>query len=66
MGKLQLKPTDDTQKVWSAEFEVKTLGPVRRVSEFRRNTLMVRATILGGGISEPLWGTINYPFSLKK
>ena len=65
MGKLQLKPIDDTQKVWSAEFEVKTLGPVRGVKEFRRNTLLVRATILGGAISEPLWGTINYPFKLK-
>ena len=65
MGKLQLKPIDDTQKVWSAEFEVKNLGPVRGVKEFRRNTLLVRATILGGAISEPLWGTINYPFKLK-
>jgi hypothetical protein len=65
MGKLQLKPIDDTQKVWSAEFEVKTLGPVRGVKEFRRNTLLVRATILGGAISEPLWGSINYPFKLK-
>ena len=65
MGKLQLKPIDDTQKVWSAEFEVKTLGPVRGAKEFRRNMLLVRATILGGAISELLWGSINYPFKLK-
>ena len=65
MEKLQLKPIDDTQKVWSAEFEIKSIGPVRGKKEFRRNELLVRATILGGEISEPLWGTINWPYKLQ-
>ena len=62
MDKLQLKPTDDTQKVWSAEFEVKTLGPVRKRTDFKRNEILIRASVLGGAVSEPLWGTINYPY----
>jgi len=62
MDKLQLKPADDTQKVWTAEFDVKSLGPVRKRKDFKRNEILIRATVLGGGISEPLWGTVNYPY----
>ena len=62
MDKLQLKPADDTQKVWTAEFDVKSLGPVRKKKDFKRNEILIRASVLGGGISEPLWGTINYPY----
>ncbi|OQA80761.1 MAG: hypothetical protein BWY31_03931 [Lentisphaerae bacterium ADurb.Bin242] len=60
--KLQLKPVDKDQKIWSGEFEIKTFGPARGKTSFPRGSLLIRATVLGGGVSEPIWGSVNYPF----
>lgn len=62
LDKLQLKPVDKGQKIWSAEFEIKTFGPARGKSSFNRGTMLIRATVLGGEISDPIWGSVNYPF----
>ena len=65
MEKLQLKPVDDTQKVWTAEFTVKDLTSSRRLKSFSRG-LLVRATVLGGSLPEPLWGTVNFSYAPQK
>lgn len=61
-GKLQLKPEDSEQKIWSASVQIESLGVTRGKSSFKKGEIMLKATILGGGISEPLFGSINYPY----
>ncbi len=62
LQKIQLKPTDDTQLVWTAELEVKKFG----ISEKQYNLhdrIMVKATLLGGATDKPIWTTIPMSFS---
>ena len=55
--KIQLKPTDDTGKIWSAEVEVKDLKGSLKSSA----SILLKATVLGSEtIKEPLWGTCYY------
>ena len=55
--KIQLKPTDDTGKIWSAEVEVKDLKGSLKSSA----SILLKATVLGSEtIKEPIWGTCYY------
>jgi len=56
--KIQLKPADKTQKVWTAEIEVKKIGikkPVKRFQTF------MKMDVLGGDPAEPVWVGLPYP-----
>ena len=56
--KIQLKPADSTQKVWTAEIEVKKIGikkPVKRFQTF------MKMDVLGGELDEPVWVGLPYP-----
>jgi|GEM_PF-506777 len=55
--KIQLKPTDKTQKVWTAEIEVKSIGIEK---ELRRHQLFMKMDVLGGGLNEPVWVGLPY------
>jgi hypothetical protein len=63
--KLQLKPEDKDEKVWSAVLKLESIAG-RIGAETKAGDIMVRATILGGKLTEPVWGTINYPFESSK
>ena len=55
--KIQLKPVDKTQKVWTAEIEVKNLGikkPLKRFQAF------IKMDVLGGDLDEPVWVGLPY------
>ena len=56
--KIQLKPTDKTQKVWTAEIEVKSIGikkPLKRFQAF------MKMDVLGGDLDEPVWVGLPCP-----
>ena len=56
--KIQLKPTDKTQKVWTAEIEVKSIGikkPLKRFQSF------MKMDVLGGDLDEPVWVGLPCP-----
>lgn len=55
LSRLQLKPEKENCKVWKGEITVKQ-APNK---DFKTGTFLIKATILGGGIKEPLW-TANY------
>ena len=57
--KIQLKPTDKTQKVWSAEVEIKSLS--LKKARPRHKTLM-KMDVLGGDLDEPVW--VGLPYSV--
>lgn len=61
-NKLQLKPVDKDFKVWGAEFEIKQPLATKQKSSFKKYDLVVRASILGGEIFEPVWTSVNYPY----
>ncbi|MBQ9335895.1 MAG: hypothetical protein IJS14_01190 [Lentisphaeria bacterium] len=56
--KIQLKPADKTQKIWTAEIEVKSIGvkkPLKRFQSF------MKMDVLGGDLDEPVWVGLPYP-----
>ena len=57
--KIQLKPTDRTQKIWTAEVKIKSLGLKKARS--RHSTLM-KMDVLGGDLDEPVW--VGLPYSI--
>ena len=56
--KIQLKPTDTTQKVWTAEVEIRSLG--LKKAQARHKTL-IKLNVLGGELDEPVWVGLPYP-----
>lgn len=64
--KLQLKPEDETQKIWSATTIIRQVQDdlLKPGEAFEPNRLLVKATILGGTLKMPLWGGNPYPFYL--
>lgn len=59
--KLQLQPEGENTKVWTTSVKLESLTGFSG-----KGVVMVKAIILGGGFSEPLWGVINYPYSTEK
>jgi len=57
-GKIQLKPVDKTQKVWTAEVEIKSLD--LKKAQPRHRTL-IKLNVLGGELDEPVWIGVPYP-----
>ena len=57
-NKIQLKPTDKTQKIWTAEIEIKNIG-IKKARP-RHKTLM-KMDVLGGDLDEPVWVGLPYP-----
>ncbi len=55
--KIQLKPADMTQKVWTAELEIKNIGIEKAV---RRHQLFMKMDVLGGKLNEPVWVGLPY------
>ena len=55
--KIQLKPTDKTQKIWTAEVEIKSLG-VKKA--FPRHKILMKMDVLGGDLDEPVWVGLPY------
>jgi hypothetical protein len=66
--RLQLKPEDDAQKIWSAKVKMNTLTAPggQEGLDLPVGGLMVRTTILGGSFKEPLWTWNIVPFNFKK
>ena len=60
--KIQLKPTDDAQLVWTAEVKVENFKfPEKEYN--RPDRILVKATLLGGATDRPIWTTIPMSFS---
>lgn len=59
--KIQLKPENKDGKVWSAALRLESIGGGNGKA-IKPGDVMLKASILGGTFSEPVWGTINYPF----
>ena len=57
-NKIQLKPTDESQKIWETEVEIKDL----RGAKSKRNAILMQAVVLGGELDVPIWSAIAYPF----
>ena len=55
--KIQLKPTDKTQKIWTAEIEIKSIGIKKAV---KRYGLFMKMDVLGGDLDEPVWVGLPY------
>ena len=62
LQKIQLKPTDDTQLVWTTELEVKEFG-ISEKQYNKHDRIMIKATLLGGATDRPVWTTIPMSFS---
>jgi len=60
--KIQLKPTDKTQKIWTAEVEIKSIGIKKAV---KRYGLFMKMDVLGGDLDEPVWVGLPYIVSPK-
>ena len=60
--KIQLKPTDKTQKIWTAEVEIKSIGLKKAA---RRFGLFMKMDVLGGDLEEPVWVGLPYIVSPK-
>ena len=60
--KIQLKPTDKTQKIWTAEIEVRNIGLKKPV---KRHQLFMKTDVLGGDLDEPVWVGLPYAVSPK-
>ena len=57
--KIQLKPTDKTQKVWTAEVEIKKIGIKKALP---RHRIFMKMDVLGGDLDEPVW--VGLPYSI--
>ena len=55
--KIQLKPTDKTQKIWTAEVEIKKIG-IRKA--LPRHRIFMKMDVLGGDLDEPVWVGLPY------
>ena len=55
--KIQLKPADKTQKIWTVEIEVKSIGLKKPV---KRHQLFMKTDVLGGDLDEPVWVGLPY------
>jgi hypothetical protein len=66
--RLQLKPEDDAQKIWSAKIKLTAITRVggNEGLDFKPGGLMVKTTILGGAFKEPLWTWNLVPFNFKQ
>jgi len=62
---IELTPVDQDKKVWSSEIELRTLSSHNQ-SEFSTGAILMRATVLGGNVTVPLWGILNYSFKEKQ
>ena len=60
--KIQLKPVDKTQKIWSAEVEVKSLNGGK---PFKPGSIFMKTAVLGGEIDVPVWSNFAPGFSGK-
>ena len=60
--KIQLKPTDKTQKVWMAEIEIKKLSLNK---SRKRHQLFMKMDVLGGDLDEPVWVGLPYAVTPK-
>ena len=58
--KIQLKPTDKTQKIWTAEIEVKKISLNK---SRKRHQLFMKMDVLGGELDEPVW--VGLPYSIE-
>ena len=58
--KIQLKPMDKTQKIWTAEIEVKNIGIAKAV---RRHQIFMKMDVLGGELDEPVW--VGLPYAVE-
>ena len=57
--KIQLKPTDKTQKIWTAEVEIKSIGIPKALP---RHRIFMKMDVLGGDLDEPVW--VGLPYSI--
>lgn len=57
--KIQLKPTDKTQKIWSSEVEIKSIGIKKAMN---RHGVFMKMDVLGGDLDEPVW--VGLPFKV--
>ena len=55
--KIQLKPTDKTQKIWVAEVVIKSIGIKKAMN---RHQLFMKMDVLGGDLDEPVWVGLPY------
>ena len=55
--KIQLKPTDKTQKVWTAEIEIKKISLKKSC---KRHQLFMKMDVLWGELDEPVWVGLPY------
>lgn len=55
--KIQLKPADKTQKVWTAEIEVQSIGIKKTLP---RHGVFMKMDVLGGDLDEPVWVGLPY------
>ena len=55
--KIQLKPADKTQKIWTAEIKIKSIGLSKAV---KRHQLFMKTDVLGGDLDEPVWVGLPY------
>ena len=56
--KIQLKPTDKTQKIWTAEIEIKKISLKKSC---KRHQLFMKMDVLGGDLDEPVWVGLPCP-----
>lgn len=65
LEKIQLKPVDKTQKIWSAEVKIESLGIPGKT--YKPNSILLKTMILGCSLEEPVWSNLPYGFEpLKK
>ena len=58
--KIQLKPVDKTQKIWSAEVEIKSIA-IKDNKTLGRHRAIMKMDVLGGDLDEPVWVGLPYP-----
>jgi hypothetical protein len=66
-SRLQLKPEDEAEKIWSAKVKMKSLTRAdgRTAVDLEPGRLMAKTTILGGSLDESLWTWNTIPFNFK-
>ena len=62
---IELKPEDEDQKIWSAEFPVNSMACTKGKT-FKKGQILLRAVVLGGQVKVPIWGVMPYSFNGKK
>jgi ASC-1-like (ASCH) protein len=63
MDKLQLKPEDEAGKIWSIEISLKRLG---KKNKYKTGKILMKAVILGGNVTQPVWSPLAYGYIYKK